>query len=287
MPTRSRRRLPVVTVPLTLWLVAFFVIPLVLLGQISFYGFDPMRGVIRSFTMKNYAKVFLDTYFLEIFWRTFRISVVVTVLSVVLGYPEAYLLSRLRGRAQTYLMLLLLSPLIVSTVIRTFGWLILLGPNGPLNRVLVALGVVEVPLRLLFTETAVIIGLTHVLVPLMILSIYSALANADPLYERAAQSLGAPPWRTFLAVTWPLSLPGVLAGSLIVFTLSMSAFVTPAVLGGRRVAVMAFVTYDEFLYMLNWPFGSAVSVILMAITGLIVLGYNRWIEHGTFAEIFR
>jgi putative spermidine/putrescine transport system permease protein len=180
-----------------------------------------------------------------------------------------------------------LSPLLVSAITRTFGWFILLAPTGLVNRAIVGLGLADRPVKLIYSETGIVIGLTHVLAPFMILAIYAALQRRNPALVSAAQTLGAGPVRTFLAITLPLSLPGIVAGSVVVFTLSMSAFVTPAILGGTRVRVVAYLIYEEFLLSLNWPFGAALALLLVLITAVVVIVYNRWIERGRWAEVFR
>lgn len=273
--------------PAALWLFAFFLIPILLVLRLSFYGFSPTAGVLPGLGVGNYLKIFGDPYYVGIFVRTLRISLLVTLLALLLGYPEAYYLTRVRGRAKALLFVAVLSPLIVSAITRTFGWFILLGQNGLVNGALVALGVTDRPLKLVYSETGIVIGLTHVLVPFMVLSIYAALQRRDPSLVRAAQTLGAGPVRAFLSITLPLSLPGIVAGSVVVFTLSMSAFVTPAILGGTRVRVVAYLVYENFLFSLNWPFGAALAAVLVAVTMVVVVGYNRWVERGRFSEVFR
>ena len=273
--------------PACLWLLAFFVIPLVLIFRLSFFGFSPTAGILSHFQLANYAKIATDDYYVGIFLRTIRISLLVTALTLLLGYPEAYFLTRIRGRARAIVLVAVLSPLIVSAITRTFGWFILLAPNGLVNAAIVGLGLSDTPLKLIYSETGIVIGLTHVLVPFMVLSIYAALQRRDPALVSAAQTLGAGPLRSFLAITLPLSLPGVVAGSVVVFTLSMSAFVTPAILGGTRVRVVAYLVYEEFLFSLNWPFGAALALTLVVITMAVVLGYHRWLERGRWSEVFR
>ncbi len=273
--------------PACLWLAFFFLVPLALVLRLSFYDFSPTSGIVPDVGLRNYVKVFTDPYYAGIFLRTLRISLLVTLFTLLLGYPEAYYLTRLRGRAKALLLVAILSPLVVSAVTRTFGWFVLLSATGPVNAAITALGLSARPLKLLYSETGIVIGLTHVLVPFMVLSIYAALQRRDPSLVRAASNLGAGPVRTFLEVTLPLSLPGVLAGSLVVFTLGTSAFVTPAILGGTRVRVVAYLAYEEFLFSLNWPFGAAAALVLVAFTMLLVVGWQRWIERGRWAEVFR
>jgi len=273
--------------PAFVWLGIFFLIPLILILRLSFYGFSPTGGIQAGFQLNNYIKLFTDTYYLGIYVRTFRISIIVTVICLLIGYPEAYFLTQLQGRIKALVMMIVVSPLLISAVTRTFGWFIMLGNNGVVNNAIIGLGLSDTPIKLLYSETGIVIGLTHVLVPMMVLSIYASLQRRDPALVRAAESLGASPLIAFLKVTLPLSLPGILAGSVLVFTMAMSAFVTPAVLGGSRVRVVAYLVYEEFLQMLNWPFGAALALILVVLTMTIVLFYNRLIERGRWKEVFR
>ena len=273
--------------PAFVWLGIFFLIPLILILRLSFYGFSPTGGIQAGFQLNNYIKLFTDTYYLGIYVRTFRISIIVTVICLLIGYPEAYFLTQLQGRIKALVMMIVVSPLLISAVTRTFGWFIMLGNNGVVNNAIIGLGLSETPLKLLYSETGIVIGLTHVLVPMMVLSIYASLQRRDPALVRAAESLGASPLIAFLKVTLPLSLPGILAGSVLVFTMAMSAFVTPAVLGGSRVRVVAYLVYEEFLQMLNWPFGAALALVLVVLTMTIVLVYHRLMERGRWKEVFR
>lgn len=273
--------------PACVWLALFFLIPLLLVLRLSFYGFSPTGGILPTLQWGNYWKIVTDEYYVGIFVRTFRISLLVTLFTLLLGYPEAYYLTRIRGRLKAVVLVAVLSPLIVSAITRTFGWFILLAPTGLVNGALIALGLAATPVKLIYSETGIVIGLTHVLVPFMVLSIYASLQRRNPTLVPAAHTLGAGPLRAFLAVTLPLSLPGIVAGSVVVFTLSMSAFVTPAILGGTRVRVVAYLIYEEFLLSLNWPFGAALALILVAISTLVVGAYNRWLERGRWGEVFR
>ena len=165
--------------------------------------------------------------------------------------------------------------------------LIILGPKGVVNTVLIDLGLVKAPLALMYTQTAVIIGLAHVFYPFMVLAILSSLQNIDPVVVRAAQNLGATPVRAFWHVTLPLSTPGVVAGAVIVFALSMSSFVTPSLLGGPWVKVVAFLAWEQAVFVLDWPFAAAISVILLAVTGFILVLSNRVVERGLFVGVFQ
>jgi putative spermidine/putrescine transport system permease protein len=267
--------------------VSLFIVPMAHLLLVSFSRFDRVTGEVGGLALDNYARFLGDPFYLGILGRTLAIGLAATLASLVLGYPVAYYLARARGRRRAYLMLGILAPLLVSVVVRSFGWLVILGPNGLVNSTLTGLGLVDAPLRLLYTEGAIVLGLTHVFLSFMVLSIAAALDRIDPALIRAAQNLGASGRQAFLRVVLPLSLPGVAAGCLIVFTLSTSAFITPALLGGPRVKVMSFLAYQQSLLLTDWPYGSAIAFILLAITGAAVLVYLRLLERGRFGVVFR
>lgn len=239
-----------------------------------------------GFTVANYSRFFSDSFFLQVLGRTFRIAALVVVLCLVIGWPVAYYLSQSRGRVRVYLTLAILAPLMISVVVRTFAWVVILGRNGFINNLLVTLGVVDEPVRLLFTEWAVLIGMVHMLMPLMILPIAAALDNVDPALARAARNLGAGFWQVLWRVWLPLSLPGIVAGTVIVFSLAGSAFVTPVVLGGARMKLMSSLIYQYNVTLLDFPFGSTLSIILLVATLGLVTAYTRAVERGPARAVF-
>jgi putative spermidine/putrescine transport system permease protein len=287
--TRRTALVPWVLVgPVLALFLVFFALPVVVLFALSFERVDTSTfEVVDPFTLYNYTRFLFDRFYLEVLGVTLRISLAVTLLTLLTGYPVAVYLLRVGPRERALLMLLVVSPLLVSLVIRSFGWVIVLGPQGLVNASLLALGLVDRPLKLMYTETAVVIGLAHVFYPFMVLSIYGALHRIDPAVDRAARNLGAGPWRAFWRVTLPLSVPGILAGSLIVFALSVSSFVTPALLGGPWVKVVAYMVWEQNLVVLDWGFAAAIAVILLGVTGLIMLAYNRLVERTWFAGVFQ
>jgi putative spermidine/putrescine transport system permease protein len=268
--------------------VVFFAAPLLVLFASSLERVDTSTfRVIERLTLFNYRKFLFDPYYLGVLVGTLKISLMVTVAAAVTGYPVAAYLARARSRERAILMLLVVSPLLVSLVIRSFGWVIVLGPKGLVNAVLLGLGLATTPVKLIYTESAVVVGLTHVFYPFMVLAIYSALQNVDPAVVRAARNLGAGPIQTFWWVTLPLSTPGVLAGSLIVFALSVSSFVTPTLLGGPWVKVVAYLVWEQSLVVLDWGFAAAISVILLGATAAVMLIYNQLVERRWFAGVFQ
>lgn len=265
--------------------LALMVVPLVMTFLLSFYEFDFYTGIVTAFSFENYRDVLTDGYFHEIFLRTFLIALAVTVIAALIGTPEAYILYRMRSRWRSLILLAILGPLLISVVVRTLGWAILLGNKGVINNALTAIGLIDGPIRLLYTSTGIVIALVHVLVPFMVISVWAALHKQDPATERAAASLGASHTTVFFRIVLPQAMPGVLSGSLIVFSLAASAFATPAILGGRRTKVVATTVYDEFLGTLNWPLGAAIAMLLLVAVLIVLLSYNRFVER-RYAQVF-
>lgn len=264
--------------PGMLMTLAFVALPLVLTLSLSLYPFVPGGGVGAQLTGANYAEIFRDDYFHAIFARTFGMAILVTALCIVIGVPEAYVLTRLSERWRAVSVVIVLGPLLISVVIRTLGWAVLLGNEGVINNFLLASGLVTEPVKMMFTFTGVVIAMVHVLVPFMVLAVWTSLQKLDPATEQAAQSLGAGLPTVLRRIVFPQVIPGVLSGGLIVFALAASAFATPAIIGGRRLKVVPTTIYDEFLGNLNWPLGAALAVVLVLIVLTVSLGVNRLVE---------
>jgi putative spermidine/putrescine transport system permease protein len=250
-------------VPNLVWLALFMAGPLLTLFVISFRGYEAGRGIQDSWTLAHYGNFLTDPYHLDILLRTMRLGLMVTLWCLALGYPLAYGLSRLRGLPRALLYFVVLLPLLTSAVVRTFGWMILLSNNGFLNRTLMDLGLIDGPIRFMYSMDGIIVALVQVLLPFMVLALDAALLNIDPRIVEAAQNLGAGAVRVFLQITLPLSVPGMLSGSVLVFTLAVSAFVTPSLIGGPRVPVMATLIYQQGMSLLNWPFGGAIAFAML------------------------
>lgn len=263
--------------PALLLFAALLVVPLVLTAVLSFNVYDPVTGPkAGEFTLEHYALIFTDSYYYGIFWRTFWISGLVALICVAIGTPEAYVLSRMRNPWRSILLLVVLAPLLVSVVVRAFGWSMLLGPEGLVNGLLGLVGIG--PIKMLYTETAVVIALVHVMLPFMVIPVWTSLQKLDPGVENAALSLKASPFTTLRRIVLPQVMPGILSGSLIVFGLSASSFAIPGLLGGRRLKMVATVVYDEYLHELNWPLGAAIALILLVANLVLMLSYNRLLE---------
>lgn len=261
--------------PNALWLALFMAGAIVMLGGISLHVYQAGKGILDEWSFENYATFLGDPFYRDVLWRTLSLGALTTAGSLLLGFPLAFLLSRLRGMRRSVLYFVLLLPLLTSAVVRTFGWMILLGNNGFINRTLIALGIVDDPVRMMYSMTGIVIALVEVLLPFMVLALDAALLNIDPHLYEAAQNLGARKIRVFLRITLPLVLPGIVSGSVLVFTLAVSAFVTPSLIGGPRIKLMATLIYQQSMGLLNWPFGGAIAfVMLFTILALFVLTFR-------------
>lgn len=259
--------------------------PLLLTAILSFHVFDGVGSIDESFSLKNYLEIFSDSYYHEIFLRTAGMAAAVTLFCALLGIPETIILARMRSPWRGLFLVVILAPLLISVVVRTLGWAILMGNNGLINDALLWLGIVDEPVRMVFTMTGVIIAMTHVMVPFMVISVWASLLKLDPQVENAGTSLGASNITVMRRIVLPQILPGILSGSIIVFALSASAFATPALLGGRRLKVVATAAYDEFMSTLNWPLGASIALILLVANIVIILGCNRLVER-RFRQVF-
>ncbi|MFH1556751.1 MAG: ABC transporter permease [Pseudomonadota bacterium] len=237
----------------------------------SFWTSLTPHGVL---SLKSYEDFFLDEFNRSVLWRSVRISLVTTAMTLLVGYPVAVYLSQNWRRGRSIVVFLVIAPMFVSAVVRSYGWIIILGPNGILSNALVQLGFSPAAGRLLYTEAGVVVALTHVFLPFMVIALTGSLQQIDPAFARAARSLGANGFDVFFRITLPLSLPGVTSGAIIVFCLAASGFVTPALIGGAAVPVMPYLIYKEGLLVLNWSFASAVAVILLVATALITAVYT-------------
>ena len=263
------------------------VIPLAMTVLLSFHDWGQYKGIEPVFILKNWIEIVDDPYYAEMFWRTFRVAVLATLITAVFGVPEAYILNRMQGPWKGLFLLIIIGPLLISVVARTLGWALLFGGNnGLVNKLLMTSGLIASPLRFMFTETGMVIALAHAMMPFMVLAVWTALQRLDPQVENAALSLGAGSFTVIRRIVLPQIMPGVLSGAIIVFSLSASAFATAAIIGGRRLKVAATLAYDEFLNTLNWPLGAAVAVLLLIALVLIVVGSNALIER-RYQEMFR
>jgi putative spermidine/putrescine transport system permease protein len=271
--------------PAILLFVGIVLIPIAMTVLLSFHDWGQYKGIDPIITLKNWRDIATDSYFFEIFLRTFRIALLVTAISVLIGAPEAYILNRMRAPWRGIFLVIVLGPLLISVVARTLGWALLFGSTGLINVALVRLGVVASPVQFMFSEIGMIVALVHVLVPFVVISVWASLQRLDPQVENAALSLGASAFTVLRRIVLPQVMPGILSGAIVVFALAASAFATPAIIGGRRLKVASTLAYDEFLNTLNWPLGAAVAVLLLVAVATIIIGSNRLVER-RYAEVF-
>jgi putative spermidine/putrescine transport system permease protein len=253
--------------PLAALFVAFFVAPLVVLLALSLHG----EVAMRSWTFANYVTFFGDTYHTSILWQTLLLGAKATLVCLSFGYPIAWLCTRSSARMQSVIVFLVILPILTSVVVRTFGWIVILGRQGVINQLLLGVGLIHEPLNLLYTETGVVMVLAQVQMPLMVLPILTVMSKIDPNLSDASRVLGAGEWRTLWRVTVPLSLPGVIAGCILTFTACITAFVTQTLIGGARLIYMPLHIYQQAVGANNWPFAAAISTVFM-LAVLIIVG---------------
>ena len=256
-----KRQAMLLALPASLALLVFFIIPMVyiLVKTISENGFA------------DFVDFFTDPFYLDILWTTVRVSLISTVVSLVLGYPTAYFMARSKSRMKKMMIIIILFPFLVSAVVRSYGWMVLLGQKGIVNQFLLGIGLISEPLKMLNTEFAVIVGMIHLLIPYMVLALLGVLQSIDPNVEYAAYSLGANPLQTFAKVVFPLSTPGIISGCVLVFTMSMTSYVTPKLLGGSKFRMMATMVVQEINVSFDWGAAAAISYILLAVILLVQL----------------
>ena len=283
--SRAKKVPYLLTMPGVVFFALLLGAPMVMTFLLSLHSYDFNTGIQTDWTIANYIEVLGDPYFQKIFARTFGLSLLVTVICILIGVPEAYVLSRLSSKWRSIFLLIVLGPLLISVVVRTLGWALFFGGNGVLTMISQSLGFGDEPVSLMFTFTGMTIALVHVLVPFMVISVWASLQKIDPQSEDAGLSLGASKMTVLRRITLPQAMPGILSGSIIVFALTASAFATPAIIGGRRLKVVATAAYDEYLSTLNWPLGAAIAIILLLANILIIVSYNKVIER-RFSNIF-
>lgn len=281
MPT-SRAVPYLFSLPMLVFIGGLFLLPVASLGVASFFK---TTGDQHQFTLQMYAQIFSDPYNLAMLWRTFRIAAITTLVSMVLAFPVALYMRQVSPRWRTVIAFALLSPLLTSVVVRTLAWVILLGPKGVINSGLLALGLPTV--QLIYNELGVIIGLTHIFFGYMALSLMTSVLKVDENLLLAASNLGASRWTILREIIIPLSLPGMLAGAILVFTLSASTYATPVLLGGSSTKLVAPEIYDLAINYLEWSEAAALSYVLFASIAVTVLLGTYFAERGRGRVIFQ
>ena len=246
------------------WLGAFMVVPCAMVFFFSFFERGTYGGIEYNFTLENFQRTF-DPLYLSVLLDSGRIAGLATLFALLIAYPAAYAISLVPRRRQTIYLFLAILPFWSNYLVRTYAWIVLLNREGIINQTLTSVGIIDTPLPLLYNEFSIIIGLVYNYVPFVILAIYSSVSRIDPEIREASEDLGAGAARTFLRVILPLSLPGVAAGCVFVFVLSIGNFITPDLLGGGRLLMVGNLIYDQFLTARDWPFGASLSMVLIGI----------------------
>ncbi|WP_291552291.1 ABC transporter permease [Bosea sp. (in: a-proteobacteria)] len=259
--------------PIALVNAAGFLLPVLNLARMSFYEVEPTGTMREVYTLATWAKLITDSFYGELLLNSITVSLGITLLTLLCSYPIALYLHRSSGTWKTILLVLVISPLLTSAVVRTYGWIAILSDSGLVNNGLAALGLARI--RLMFNQIGVTIGLTEILMPYMILALLAGFGRLDPRIEEAASTLGAPPFTVFRRIVLPLTLPGIALGCLLCFVLAVSSFITPKLLGGGRVFLLATEIYDQAIVTLNWPLAATLSLIVLGVFGGALVLYTR------------
>jgi len=251
-------------------------VPLLFIVVYSFWLRTATGADEVGFFLDNWQEALTDAFYRDILLNTLKIAAITTLACAVMGYPAAYFIARSKGN-KAILLLLLMLPFWISYIIRTMSWINILGVSGAFNTAMMTLGIIDEPIQMLYNEVTVILGLVHFLLPFMVLNVFVSLDGIDTNLEDAANSLGATRWQAFTNVTLPLSLPGLAAGGLLCFVLGAGTYITPLVLGGPTDAMFANLVFEAIITQLNWPLGSALSLMLLVVLGALVLIYNRYL----------
>lgn len=272
----DRRLAWALVAPVLLLLIFFLVLPIAVMAGYTFFTFVTAGVETSALTLANWQEFLSDGYYHGFLLKTLRVSATTAIICGVLGYFPAYFIWATTFRHKWLLILLLIVPFWISFVIRTFSWIHILGEQGLVNVTLLKLGLIDQPLRMLYTEGAVIMGLVHFLLPSMILNVYVSLESIDRTLISAARSMGCTSAQAFREITLPLSLPGLAAGLLLCFVLAAGSYVTPQLLGSSRDALFGNLIYDTIWGQLNWPMGATLSIVLFVVLGCFAAAYTRY-----------
>ena len=264
--------------PATIYVAIGLLVPLAILFRYSLNQFVPGKFMVDALTVENYVKFFTDIYYTAVLTRTVRVALITTAICVLLGFPLAYVLARTQVRFKNVLIMLVVLPLFVGNAVRAAGWMVAFGSKGVINASLMGVGAITTPIEIMFTEPAVIVGITAVNLPFMVLTLQSVIEGIDRSVEEAAFNLGATPLMMARRVLFPLAMPGILAGTILTFILAMNAYATPVLLGGPRFQMMGPLVYGQFIQQNNWPFGGAVAFVLMTATLILTLAANLIVQ---------
>ena len=272
-----------IVLPALLLVTLFLMAPLGLIARYSLDQFDPKELMLGVFQLGNYVKAFSDPFYQRVLATTARIAGLSTLIVVLLAFPTAYFISRVTSeRLRSLLIILTVLPLLLGNAVRSAAWMVVMGTKGVANSVMLGLGLIDEPLKILYTPTAVVIGLVSVLLPYAIITMQSVIDAIPTSLEEAGQSLGHSPLRTMWSVVLPLAMPGIVAAAAICFALGMNAYATPVLIGGPSMQMMGPLVYEQIAKVSNWPFGSTLACILMAVTVLLTVVSTRYLSRKYF-----
>lgn len=272
--SRNRRALLLIA-PAAALIGLFLILPYLDIVVMSFREQSSSLPYGAGFSLRSYGKFFGDYYYAGALLQTLWLGLLTTVVSLLLGFPVALQIARAGARWRGLLYGIVLSPLLVGIVVRSYGWTILLGNNGLINRALKSAGVIDAPIPLMYNSFGIVVALAHVFLPFMVLPIMGALQSVDPALEAAARSLGASRLVSFRRVLLPLAMPGIQSGVILVFVLAVSAYVTPVLVGGMRIKTMAVIVVETLIDQVQWPFGAALAIVLSAAAGIAIFLFAR------------
>ena len=260
--------------PTVLWLCIFFIIPMLIVVAVSFASRTPYGQVVFNWTFSNYQR-FAETLYISIFGQTLVVAFVTTVATILMGYPIAWSIAKLPKKWQQPGLVIVMAPFWINFLIRSYAWVIILRSQGVINTILLKLGLITTPLQMLYNEGAVMLGMIYALLPFMVLPIYVSIEQLDRRLLEAAADLGAAPMTAFRKITLPLTMPGIAAGTILVFISSLGMFVVPDVMGGAKSALIGNLIQNQFLSARDWPFGSALSIVLAVLSLVLIMLYYK------------
>lgn len=280
------RRIPsgaALVLPALFLVAAFLLAPLALIFRYSLDVYDPAKLMLGVFSAKNYLQAVVDPFYQQVLWTTAKIAGLSTVIVMLLSFPVAYYISRMPSeRMRSVLIILTVLPLLLGNAVRSAAWMVVMGTKGVANALMLSVGLIAEPMKILYTPTAVVIALVSVLLPFAIITLQSVMDSIPTSLEEAGQSLGHSPLRTVLNVVLPLSMPGVVAAGAICFALAMNAYATPVLIGGPKMQMMGPVVYEQIVKVSNWPFGSTLACMLMLVTLVLTVVSTRFLSRRYF-----
>lgn len=271
--------------PVAIWMLAFFVVPIILIFVVSFASRGESGEIIYHFSLSNYARIFNKLY-LDIFFKSIVIALATTIICLVFGYPFAFIIARAGKKYKPLFLLLIMLPFWTNSLVRTYAMIILLRTEGIINSILLNIGLIDKPVQLMYTNLAVLIGMVYMMLPFMLLPLYSSIEKLDMSLLEAAEDLGANPVEKFINITLPLTKGGIFSGSILVFVPTLGLFFITDLMGGSKVMLMSNLIKNQFLTARDWPFGSALSVILMLVMMILIFYYTKFSGNKNKWEVF-